>query len=81
MTHCPRGVEKWIPLSPAYTDDDIQGELRIETTVFVKVSTDIPLYIQQTLYGCQNRHMRSIDFFELFQGDVTKVKVKIVEAR
>ncbi|KAK3710178.1 hypothetical protein QZH41_010566 [Actinostola sp. cb2023] len=44
LAHCPRGVEKWFPLSPVYNDDDIQGELRIETTVVEKAnkSTSFP---------------------------------------
>ena len=33
LSHSPRGLDKWFQLSPAHNDMDVQGEVRLETTL------------------------------------------------
>ena len=38
LAHDPKGLDKWFPLSPVdmYNYSDIQGEIRIEATLYEK---------------------------------------------
>lgn len=52
LVHCPKALEKWFPVTPVHhmhNYSDIQGDIRIETTLYEKVITRVAeglIYIQ-----------------------------------